>query len=65
MAVAESEVPIAMTSIWTAPGELAREHGVSRVAEVLGLEFNQLKRTARARSLAWQRGARGQRGFWN
>ena len=31
-------------SIWTAAGELAREHGVSRVAEVLGLEFNHLKR---------------------
>ncbi|MBV8730158.1 MAG: hypothetical protein JO336_10145 [Acidobacteriia bacterium] len=31
-------------SIWTAAGELAREHSVSRVAEVLGLEFNQLKR---------------------
>jgi hypothetical protein len=32
------------SSIWTAAGELAREHGVSRVAEVLGLEFNHLKR---------------------
>ncbi len=36
-----SKIP---ASIWTAAGELAREHGVSRVAEVLGLEFNQLKR---------------------
>jgi hypothetical protein len=35
-------------SIWTAAGELAREHGVSRVAEVLGLEFNHLKRMAQA-----------------
>jgi hypothetical protein len=31
-------------SIWAAAGQLAREHGVSRVAEVLGLEFNHLKR---------------------
>ena len=36
-----SKIPL---SIWTAAGELAREHGVSRVAEVLGLEFNHLKR---------------------
>lgn len=35
-------------SIWTAAGELAREHGVSRVAEVLGLEFNHLKRMSQA-----------------
>ena len=35
-------------SIWTAAGELAREHGVSRVAEVLGLEFNHLKRAAQS-----------------
>jgi hypothetical protein len=34
--------------IWTAAGELAREHGVSRVAEVLGLEFNHLKRMSQA-----------------
>jgi hypothetical protein len=33
-------------AIWAAAGELAREHGVSRVAEVLGLEFNHLKRMA-------------------
>ena len=33
-------------SIWTAAGDLAREHGVSRVAEVLSLEFNHLKRAA-------------------
>ena len=36
-----SKIPAA---IWTAAGQLAREHGVSRVAEVLGLEFNHLKR---------------------
>jgi hypothetical protein len=30
-------------AIWVAAGQLAREHGVSRVAEVLG-EFNHLKR---------------------
>lgn len=35
-------------SIWTAAGALAREHGVSRVAEVLGLEFNHLKRMSQA-----------------
>jgi hypothetical protein len=35
-------------SLWLAAGELAREHGVSRVAEVLGLEFNHLKRMSRA-----------------
>lgn len=35
-------------SIWRAAGELAREHGVSRVAEVLGLEFNHLKRMSQA-----------------
>jgi len=35
-------------SLWLAAGELAREHGVSRVAEVLGLEFNHLKRMAQA-----------------
>jgi len=35
-------------SIWTAAGQLAREHGVSRVAEVLGLEFNHLKRVSQA-----------------
>jgi len=38
-----SKIP---ASIWTAAGQLAREHGVSRVAEVLGLEFNHLKRMA-------------------
>jgi ribosomal protein L10 len=31
-----SKIP---ASIWTAAGELAREHGVSRIAEVPGLEF--------------------------
>jgi len=35
-------------SLWLAAGELAREHGVSRVAEVLGLEFNHLKRVSQA-----------------
>ena len=38
-----SKIPAA---IWTAAGQLAREHGVSRVAEVLGLEFNHLKRVS-------------------
>jgi hypothetical protein len=34
-------------SLWLAAGELAREHGVDRVAEVLGQEFNHLKRMSR------------------
>ena len=38
-----SKIP---ASIRAAAGQLAREHGVSRVAEVLGLEFNHLKRMA-------------------
>jgi hypothetical protein len=33
-------------SLWTAAGELAREHGVNRVSRVLGLEFNHLKQLA-------------------
>lgn len=44
-----SKIP---ASIWTAAGELARAHGVSRVAEVLGLEFNHLKRMSQAASPA-------------
>jgi hypothetical protein len=40
-----SKIP---ASIWAAAGQLAREHGVSRVAEVLGLEFNHLKRMSQA-----------------
>jgi hypothetical protein len=34
--------------LWTAAGELAREHGVNRVSRVLRLEFNHLKRMAEA-----------------
>ena len=30
--------------LWTAAGELAREHGVNAVSGVLGLDFNRLKR---------------------
>ena len=49
-------------SVWRAAGELARERGVSRVAEVLGLEFNHLNRMSRAAEsaaeLARQRGRR-------
>jgi hypothetical protein len=33
-------------ALWAAAGELAREHGVNRVSQVLGLEFNHLKRIA-------------------
>lgn len=35
-------------ALWAAAGELAREHGVNRVAQALHLEFNQLKRVAEA-----------------
>jgi hypothetical protein len=35
-------------ALWTAAGELAREHGVNQVSRVLGLEFNHLKRLAEA-----------------
>jgi len=31
-------------SLWTAAGELAREHGVNPVSRVLRLEFNHLRR---------------------
>ena len=32
--------------LWSAAGELAREHGVNRISRVLRLEFNHLKRMA-------------------
>ncbi len=32
--------------LWSAAGELAREHGVNRISRVLRLEFNHLKRIA-------------------
>jgi hypothetical protein len=32
--------------LWTAAGELAREHGVNPVSRVLRLEFNHLRRVA-------------------
>jgi len=35
-------------SLWTAAGELAREHGVNPVSRVLRLEFNHLKRAAQS-----------------
>jgi hypothetical protein len=35
-------------SLWTAAGELAREHGVNRVSRAPRLEFNQLKQVAEA-----------------
>jgi len=35
-------------ALWTAAGELAREHGVNQVSQVLHLEFNHLKRVAEA-----------------
>jgi hypothetical protein len=35
-------------TLWTAAGELAREHGVNRVSRVLRLEFKQLRRVAEA-----------------
>ena len=35
-------------ALWTAAGELAREHGVNRVSQVLHLEFSHLKRVAEA-----------------
>ena len=35
-------------ALWTAAGELAREHGVNQVSQVLHLEFNHLKRAAGA-----------------
>jgi hypothetical protein len=34
--------------LWTAAGELAREHGVTQVSRALGLEFNQLRRAVEA-----------------
>lgn len=34
--------------LWTAAGELAREHGVNQVSQVLHLEFSHLKRVAEA-----------------
>jgi hypothetical protein len=36
--------------LWTAAGELAREHGVNPVSRVLRLEFNHLKRAAQSGS---------------
>jgi hypothetical protein len=33
-------------ALWTAAGELAREHGVNPVSRVLRLEFNHLKQVA-------------------
>ena len=33
-------------SLWTAAGELARQHGVNPVSRVLGLEFNRLRQMA-------------------
>jgi hypothetical protein len=35
-------------TLWTAAGELAREHGVNQVSRVLRLEFKQLRRAAEA-----------------
>jgi hypothetical protein len=35
-------------ALWSAAGELARQHGVSRVSQALHLEFKQLKRLAEA-----------------
>src|SRR4051795_6070755 len=34
--------------LWSAAGELAREHGVNRVSRILRLEFNHLKQMAEA-----------------
>ena len=35
-------------ALWSAAGELAREHGVNQVSRALHLEFNHLKRVAEA-----------------
>lgn len=44
-------------TLWTAAGELAREHGVNRVSRVLRLEFNRLRREAEAGGLNRQKQA--------
>ena len=44
-------------ALWTAAGELAREHGVNQVSQVLHLEFNHLKRVAEAGAPNGRKGA--------
>lgn len=44
-------------TLWTAAGELAREHGVNQVSRVLRLEFNRLRREAEAGGLNCQKQA--------
>jgi|SRR3954454_9686290 hypothetical protein len=44
-------------ALWRAAGELAREHGVNQVSQVLHLEFNHLKRVAEAGGANGRKGA--------
>ncbi len=44
-------------SLWIAAAEVARENGVGRTAQILGLEYGKLKRLAEADAVAAKAGA--------
>ena len=39
-------------ALWCSAGEAAREHGVSRTAQILGLQYDKLKRIAETKGTA-------------